>query len=43
MEFNHKTELPEEFLLEPKNLAMKAYPTIVDKEKAPVENTVAND
>ena len=43
MKLNHKTELPEEFLVKLQNLAIKAYPTSVDEPVAQLNNTVAND
>ena len=35
--FNHKTESPGEFLAKLRNLAMKAYPTVVDLSVASVD------
>ena len=43
MNFNHKTESPEEFLVKLQNLALKSYPTPADLPVAPVEAVVPND
>ena len=39
MKFNHKTESPEEFLVKIQNLALKVYPTPVEKPVAPVDGS----
>ena len=43
MNFNHKTESPEEFLVKLQNSALKTYPTPVDIPVASIEGDVPND